>query len=172
MRLLAQGHAKAFDELFRRYSSSVLGYCTRLAGSRASGEDISQEVWLRVTSGARTWQPAAPVQAWILVIARHTSLNSLRSRRRQEELNDEITQNSELETISRESVEDILIKKHDRAAALKAIEALPEMQRSALVMWLVEELSYEELAKELDLTVSAVKSLLFRARRTLEEILR
>lgn len=171
MGLIAKGSAPAFEELFVRYGSKVLGYCTRMVSDRATGEDLAQDVWIKVTKAAPDWRPEASLSAWLLTIARHTSLNYLRGQNRLQALpeNDEDIKVEVSQDLGRQSVEDLLIASENRTRVARALDLLTDMQRSAILMWLREEMSYEDIARELNLSTAAVKSLLFRARTDLEK---
>ena len=167
--MLARGSAPAFDELFRRHGGRVLGYCSRLAGERAAGEDIAQEVWIRVVRTASDWRPGN-LLSWLLTIARNLALNHLRAQRRlditdQQETFDDLVPQPD-------SVEKLLLQFENRQLVLKAIDDLSDQKRSALLMWLNEDLSYEQIASELGTSVNNAKSLIFRAKQELESQLR
>ena len=168
MAMIAQGSSPAFTELFRRHGGRVLGYCARLTADQAAGEDLAQEVWIRVAKAAPDWTPraGASLRAWLLTIARNLSLNFLRDRKRisLENDGDEIPSGAE-------SSEELMIRTEDRNALAKAIDSLSDLKRVAITMSLVEERSHQDIASELSMSVPAVKSLLFRARADLEKLL-
>ncbi len=171
MRKLGLGSSAAFDELFKRHGGRVLGYCARIVGDKALGEDIAQEVWIRVAKAAPDYRPSpgASLRSWLLTISRNLALNDLRKRKRLVDWPEEGDAKAEASLdLERESVEQILIRETDRARVAKAIDGLEDAKRTALMLWMNEEMSHEEIAKELGSSAAAVKSLLFRARRDLE----
>ena len=169
MKAIAKGNAKAFRELFSRYSSLVLGYSRRMVKDQGLAEDVSQEVWMRVVRAASTYQDKNVFRAWLLNIVRNTSLNLLRSRSHFEF---KAEYDEKDIGFSRDEIETFFSRNQELKKVKALIEALPDQQRLALVIWLSEDVSYEDLARELDTSVSAVKSLLFRARTTLEQQMR
>lgn len=173
MALIANGNRPAFEEVFRRYGSAVLGYSSRLLGGRSAGEDISQEVWIRTVKHSGDYRPRAGLKAWLFTIARNLALNHLRSQRKLTLLGEtsaeELSQSLGAESLTAEGVEDILARSNDRKEILALLDALPAPQRLALVIWMSDDMSYEEIAQELRTTIPAVKSLLHRARTALEK---
>lgn len=89
---------------------------------------------------------------------------------RESEFNDAIE--SETPDLERESVEEVLMRGQTVAELKAKIDELPESQRVVLTIWMSGEASYDEMARELGITVSSVKSLLFRAKQSLEKELR
>jgi RNA polymerase sigma-70 factor (ECF subfamily) len=169
MKAIARGNAPAFRELFLRHSSLVMGYGRRMVKDLALAEDVSQESWMKVVRAAPSYEDKGVFRAWLLSIVRRTALNLLRSRSRFEFITEP---SAETENTPRENFEKIFSQQQELEHVKQLIEALPDQQRVALVIWLSEDMSYEDIAAELGLSVAAVKSLLFRARRTLEQQLR
>lgn len=163
MKLIAQGQAKAFRELFTRHGSLVLGYSRRMVRELSLAEDISQDVWMKVVRGAEGYRDQGSFRSWLLKIVRNTALNQLRDR----DHFSEMTETENLPAVDLHEFEAVFDQQQDLNLVKKIIDELPDTQRAALVMWLTENLSYEELAEELNTTVAAIKSLLFRARQHL-----
>jgi RNA polymerase sigma-70 factor, ECF subfamily len=165
MQEIALGKNKAFVTLFERHSGKVLGYAMRLmGGDRARAEDISQMVWMKIIKAAPAYKSTSNFSAWLLTIVRHTSFNEMRGskRRAEEPLSKEV-----IEAVTVDSIEQELVKTSDTDELKKRIDGLPEMQRLVLVAFMTEGLSYDDIASQLDISVSSVKSLLFRARQNL-----
>lgn len=172
MSLVALGDRTALSLLFDRHADSILGYACRLMGSQELAEDISQEVWLKVVRAASSYSGQGNFRAWIKTVTRNTSFNAIKKNQRLQPVEDVETKvDSEGEGQYRKTLEeDYLVKaKLDRVKA--AIDELPEMQRLALVTLMYEDVSYEQIAEQLGVSLSSVKSLLFRARKTLVESL-
>jgi RNA polymerase sigma-70 factor (ECF subfamily) len=132
---------------------------------------LAQEVFLRVYRSRRTYEPTAKFTTWLFRIATHLALNNLRdgkNERAQERLDDDssdlpVRQVSD----SRPTVEQDLVYQARLAEIRRAIAMLPEKQRAAVLMHKYEEMEYSQIAKVLNCSESAVKSLLFRAYETL-----
>ena len=170
MRLVAQGDTVAFEKLIERHQSLVVGTVARMLGSNSDVEDIAQQVFIRVWKSASRYVPRAKFTTWLLKITRNLVFNELRRAKRrahaplQPEANVEEMQ---LKDESNPSPDASLLELELQEAIEKAIGELPETQRMALVLRRYEEFSYEQIADILNLSVPAVKSVLFRARTEL-----
>lgn len=171
MQEIAQGNQKSFHLLFQRYSKPVLGYCARLLGDRHQAEDVSQNVWIKVVRYASHYEHKGSLISWLLTIARNSSLNHIRAKERFQNATEGMEEMYTEAELSKESIEDALAKSVDLAELKTKIDALPETQRVVLVLWMSEDLSYEDIAGEVGVSVSSVKSLLFRARQSLQDSL-
>ncbi len=172
MRLVGRGDTAAFEELVQRHQTLVLGTVSRMLGSNSDVEDIAQQVFLRVWKSAGRYVARAKFTTWLLKITRNLVFNELRRARRRTHL--PIQPDPEAEEIplpdDKVSAPDAAALEKELAAAIdRAIAALPETQRMALVLRRYEELSYEEIGAVLGLSVPAVKSVLFRARTELRQ---
>jgi RNA polymerase sigma-70 factor (ECF subfamily) len=170
MRLVARGDTAAFEELIERHQTLVLGTVARMLGSNSDVEDVGQQVFLRVWRSAGRYVPRAKFTTWLLKIARNLVFNELRRAKRHAHVpiqTDPGTEEIPLKDTAGQSPDTSLLEVELQEAIEKAIGELPETQRMALVLRRYEELSYEQIAEILDLSVPAVKSVLFRARTEL-----
>lgn len=165
MQGIASGNEKAFASLFRRHSSKVLGYGVKLIGSKSLGEDISQDVWIKVVKMAPSYQPSKNFTAWILTITRNACFDYMRSQKNLVSFDEQ--RGESLADVSKDSVIEILSGADEISMVQAAIATLPDSQRKVLVLWMSEDLSYDEISLQLGTSVSSVKSMLFRARETL-----
>lgn len=174
MKRLAEGHQEAFHEIYRRYSAHVLGYCRRILHDHSVSDEISQEVWIKVVRAAASYRSEGTLKSWLLTVTRRTALNYLRDSRAGMEVATEDVEDSTSgrEELRRTDFEDRIFARAAVEEIRRRIDELPANQRLALTLWLTEDLSYQEIAQEMDLTESAVKSLIHRARATLEQDLR
>src|SRR6266705_146863 len=175
MQLVGRGDTVAFEELVERHQALVAGTVARMLGSNSDVEDIAQQVFIRVWKSARRYVPRAKFTTWLLKITRNLVFNEMRRAKRHPHMPVQIEpQRGEipLKDETTASPDATLLQAELQGAIENAITVLPEAQRMALVLRRYEELSYEEIADVLDLSVPAVKSLLFRARTELRERLR
>ena len=118
-----------------------------------------------------TYEPTAKFTTWLFRIATHLALNSLRDGK-YERLQDSLDADPDEMPVrqlsdSRPSVEQFMVYEAKLDEVRKAVAALPERQRAAVLMHKYEDLEYSQIAKALSCSESAVKSLLFRAYETL-----
>jgi len=170
MRLVARGDTRAFEELIERHQALVAGTAARMLGSNSDVEDIAQQVFIRVWKSARRYVPRAKFTTWLLKITRNLVFNELRRAKRRAQV--PLQAEPDLEEIplkdeTNPAPDASLLEDELQRAIEEAIMQLPESQRMALVLRRYEQLSYEQIAEVLDLSVPAVKSVLFRARTEL-----
>ncbi len=165
---IAQGNQSAFRELYRRYSAHVLGYSRRMMRNPSTADEVSQECWIKIVRAAATYRAEGSVKSWLYTVVRRTALNFMRDQLPRETLTD--SENAPEATT--QEFEASVLARAEISKVRAALADLPDNQRLALTMWLTEELSYEEIARELNLSEGAVKQLLFRARQTLAERIR
>jgi RNA polymerase sigma-70 factor, ECF subfamily len=175
MRSVAAGDTTAFEQLIERHQALVAGTVARMLGSNSDVEDIAQQVFIRVWKSAGRYVARAKFTTWLLKITRNLVFNEMRRAKRHPHVPVQIEPEADEIPLRDEqtATPDVTLLESELQAAIeKAIGLLPETQRMALVLRRYEELSYEEIADVLDLSVPAVKSLLFRARTELRERLK
>ena len=175
MRLVGHGDTAAFEELIERHQSLVLGTVARMLGSNSDVEDIAQQVFIRVWKSAGRYVARAKFTTWLLKITRNLVFNELRRTKRHTQVSLQTEPGAEempLRDEAAQSPDLSLLEAELREAIEKAVTQLPETQRMALILRRYQEMSYEEIAEILDLSVPAVKSVLFRARTELRARLR
>ena len=174
MALVSGGDAGAFEQLVERHQRLVIGTVSRMLGNHSDAEDIAQQVFVRVWKSAKRYVPRAKFTTWLLKITRNLVFNELRRRSRHAQVSLQSEAEEEERPIRDEHAiapDASLLEQELQKAIDAAIARLPETQRMAVILRRYEELSYEEIAETLDQSVSAVKSLLFRARTELRESL-
>ena len=167
------GDSESFGLLLRRYRTPLVNFLYRMVRDTATAEDLAQEVFLRVYRARKQYAPSAKFTTWMFRIATNLALNSIRDNRHHQmetsidaPVGDE--DSAPMELPSRELRIDEHMVERDRCDVIrKAISSLPEKQRVAVLLHKYEEMDYGEIAKILDCSESALKSLLFRAYETL-----
>lgn len=165
------GDGISFGVLLEKHRSSVIHFVYRMVQEQAIAEELTQEVFLRVYRSRASYAPTAKFKTWLFRIASHLALNWLRDEKyeRGQERLDDVTGDFPGRQISdhRPTVEQELLYRVRVDEIRRAIAALPESQRAALLLHKYEEMEYTQIAKVLGCSVSAVKSLLYRAYETL-----
>jgi len=172
--------AGAFRELFEIHQKPIINFCFRFCQNRALAEDLAQEVFLRVYRGARGYRPDARFSTWLYRIAVNVCLNETRKiqYRVQVESIDRPKFKDEDDTPRQMSDEgqpdagDMVVSKQRDEAIARALTRLPEQQRMALVLRMYHEFAYDEIAVQMSCSEGKVKTLIFRARQTLKELLK
>ena len=169
---VAAGDDGAFDYLVEKYRRSMISFMYRMTHNQAVAEELAQEVFLRVYRARKQYSPSAKFTTWFFRIATNLALNSVRDnryRKREVPLDAPAEEDAPpFELPTREMRIDEHMAERDRAEFIRrAVAALPEKQRAAVLLHKYEEMDYGEIAKILDCSESALKSLLFRAYETL-----
>jgi RNA polymerase sigma-70 factor (ECF subfamily) len=171
---VGEGDHAAFRQLVERHQNAVIGTVAKMLGNASESEDIAQQVFLRIWRHAKRYRPDAKFTTYLFTITRNLVYNETRRRSRKKEVSsDEREENSNLtvEASPDRQPDAEMLQAELQRKVDEAIASLPETQRMAVVLRRYEQLSYEEIAVVLKLSVSAVKSLLFRARTSLREAL-
>ena len=172
---VAEGDDYAFQILVNRHQASVLNMIYRFMGDRSKSEDLAQETFLQVWRAAKSYQHKSKFTTWLYRICVNLCLNEIKSARRKKWLqffqNAPDSKHPENETLLDESPnpEDRLLARERNQQITNALQSLPENQRIALILKRYDDLSYEEISRILHCSVSAVDSLLVRAKRTLQK---
>ena len=174
-----QGDGAAFTTLVEKYKQPVLNLAYRTLRDATEAEDLAQNVFVQVYKSAGRYQPAAKFSTWLFTIARNLCLNEIRRRSRHPADSLDQTRDGtddqplhQIEDRRETSPPDQLLRGELESKVDEALAALPENQRTALLLCRQEELSYEEIARVLDCSLSATKSLIHPARETLKQKLK
>ena len=158
---------KIFEELVGQYQSMVTNLCFNLTGSREDAEDQAQEVFIKVWEKADRFRGDSSLQTWIYRIAINAGLNYTRKMKFKNlihSLESLVEPGSDSDNVQKK-MENAEQQNHLRIA----IQSLPENQRIALTLRTYKEHSYEEIGEIMDVSVSSVESLLFRAKKNLKK---
>ena len=183
--LIAQtlaGHSAAFDELVRRYHRQAVAVAYRLLGSSADAADVSQDAFLRAYRSLGTLKDRRRFGPWLMRIVSNLSLNARRDRKRGpagppvslDEVGDKVgsMRSPDGEIVLQGFMPaDNPVSAELRAAIRRAIDALPEKQRLALILFSIEGMPQKEVAAILDCSIELVKWNVFQARKKLREAL-
>lgn len=175
VRRFKSGNKEVFSILVEKYKKPVLNLIYRFTGSTNDSEDLAQEVFLRAYKGLDKFQEKAKFFTWLYRITMNLSF---RFRKRAgkfvfqsiDQKEEEGDYEAQMMSYGSENpVEDIIQRKETQMMVQKAVLELSPEQRSVLILYRYHNLSYEEIASVLEISVSAVKSRLHRARETLKE---
>ena len=162
--LVAKGNERAFTEVLKRHQDAVYGFALRMLNHPQEAEDVTQEAFLRFFKTAARFRQQASLRTYLIRITKNICIDTFRKKR--PELIDELPETPDTDTplallegeLTRKSVEE-------------AVANLPVNQRTAILLRHVEQMSYSQIAKVMEVSVGAVESLLFRARKVLKQTL-
>ena len=155
--------ADAFGELVTRYQTGVFNVCYRILHNRVDAEDLAQETFMRAYDRLHTFDIEREFGPWIRRVAANLCLNHLQSRKVTVELDDE------RDADKSQGLEKQVEVKERGEQIRSAIASLPAHYRVVVELRHYQDMPYAEIASELKIPLSDVKSHLFRARKILAE---
>jgi RNA polymerase sigma-70 factor (ECF subfamily) len=173
------GDTAAFEELVEKYKQPVLNLVYRTLRDATEAEDLAQNVFVQVFKSADRYRVEARFSTWLFTIARNLCLNEIRRRSRHPAESLDAAENPEDDSTGRQfedrkssSAPDLLLRDELTSKVESALATLPENQRTAILLFKEKDMSYEEISKILDCSLSATKSLIHRGRETLKQKLK
>ena len=163
------GDKDAFANLVEQYQKPVYSVCYRMLGTPTAAEDAAQEAFIRAYQALDRYDPTRSFATWLLSIASNYSIDQLRKKK--------VT----ILSIDNEkhawlappdpgpNPEKAALEKEKQALVQTILGELSDIDRAAVVLQFWHDYSYEEIAETLDISSSAVKSRLFRARKMMAE---
>ncbi len=173
---LKQGNENAFRRLVENYQKLVVNTCYGMVRNREDAEDIAQDVFVEVYRNVDSFRADAKLSTWLYRIAVNRSLNHIRDNKKhkwfqsvESEVEAKNRQLLQLESSKVDQPEYDLENKQRAIILHGAINSLPENQKVAFTLSKYEELSYQEISEVMEMSVSSVESLLFRAKKNLQK---
>jgi RNA polymerase sigma factor, sigma-70 family len=161
------GNTESFSQLVTRYKKLVYSVVGRFTRDTEEAEDMSQEVLIKIYKSLGKYNPEFKFSTWTVKVATNICLDFVRKKKVNsisiDEYDSEITDDS--------TPEDMLLKKEKVLFVRNAIDSLPEIYRTPIVLYHHKGMSYKEIAVALGKPISIVKNRIFRARITLKESL-
>ena len=174
-----QGDTAAFEELVDKYKQPVINLIYRTLRDSTEAEDLAQNVFVQVFKSADRYRVEAKFSTWLFTITRTLCLNEIRRRSRHPAESLDAAENPDDDSAGRQfedrkntSAPDLLLRDELTHKVEEALESLPENQRTAILLFKEKDMSYEEISKILDCSLSATKSLIHRGRETLKQKLK
>lgn len=175
-----KGDPGALHQLVRKHQDRAYGYAFRLTRNQEEAGDIVAEAFVRVHNAVRNFKGNSAFTTWLYRIITNCYLDHRKKERTRQSLSLDTPLSGALggEEEGTREIEDTTympdrdVESQQRGILIdKALRRLPDFQRAMIVMYHMEELSYEEIAESLDLPLGTVKSRLNRARVSLRELL-
>lgn len=171
MQRLQSGDFASFEELYMKYRKPIYSYFFAKTSSVEEAEELLQDTFMKVLDKKHSFRFESKFSTWLWTLSRNLFIDKYRSDY-QHQGNFEV-QDSENESIVEnldsglDSAEEMLIKKAEEAGLKKCIDELSDNQKESLLLKIYSDLSYDEISKNLGLTVSSIKSLLVRSKEKL-----
>ena len=170
-----KGDAAAFSELVNRYERRIFRLAKRITQNDEDAEDVLQEAFLKAYQNLESFQGNSKFYTWLVRISVNEALMKLRKRKTDKTVPLDEPMDTGEETVQREiavwegNPEDRYSQEELHGILEEAIDSLKPVYRTVFVLRDVEEMSTEETAEALNLSIPAVKSRLLRARLQLRE---
>jgi RNA polymerase sigma-70 factor, ECF subfamily len=158
-----RGESEAYGEIVTRHQTSVFNVCYRILHNHSDAEDLAQETFMRAYNRLNTFDIEREFAPWIRRVAANLCLNFLGSQKTLTELDDERDEDK-----TQSPNQQVEVKERNEQIR-NALASLPSNYRVVVEMRHYQEMSYDEIADELKIPLSDVKSHLFRARKLLAE---
>jgi RNA polymerase sigma-70 factor (ECF subfamily) len=176
VRRAQRGERGAFDLLVLRYQHKVIKLVARLLRDPAEAEDVAQEAFVKAYRALASFRGDSAFYTWLYRIAVNTARNAMASRQRRPlDYEAELTEGEQTTVEARmrhtDTPEATVLSEEIRETVNRAVAALPEDLRTAIILREVEGLSYEEIAAAMDCPVGTVRSRIFRAREAIDRSL-
>ncbi|MEJ2447293.1 MAG: sigma-70 family RNA polymerase sigma factor [Anaerolineales bacterium] len=163
------GDKEAFSRLVEKYQKPVFSVCYRMLGTSTAAEDAAQEAFIRAYQALDRYDPERSFATWLLSIASNYSIDQIRKRKVTILSMDSEKYGWMVPPDPGPSPERATLDREKQALVQSLLAELSDTDRAAVILQFWHDCSYEEIAETLDLSLSAVKSRLFRARRLLAE---
>ena len=162
MERFQRGDNQAMEVLFDRHASGVHAFMGRMVQDRALADDLLQTTFLSVVRSADRFAPGSKLVPWLLTIAGNAARDTLRKKRQQREVLVDDREGTEEPSVSPE-----MSDPGQRRRIEAAFAQLPEQQREAVILHKLEGLSFEQIARMLDISETAAR---IRAHRGYERL--
>ncbi|MDF2436868.1 MAG: polymerase, sigma-24 subunit, subfamily [Bacteroidota bacterium] len=168
------GQLPSFSEIYETYKDKVFNTVISYLQNQEDAEEVTQDVFVEVHRSLQSFEGKSSVGTWIYKISINKSLDFIRSKNRKKRFAFITNLFDEKGDVKHEQTDfnhpGIKLENKENAALLfKTINELPENQRTAFILAKVEGLSYSEISQVMDLSNSAVESLLVRAKQNLQK---
>lgn len=177
-RAVDNGDQKAYAELMSRYKDSIYYMLLKMVNNRDDAEDLTIEAFGKAFRNIRQYTPDYAFSTWLFKIATNNCIDFIRKKRKMMLSIDRGFENEEGQDISLEvksdgpAPDDVMMKKQKVMMMKDVVEKLKPRYRRLVELRYYQELSYEEIAEELNLPLGTVKAQLFRAREFLYQIMK
>jgi len=160
------GQTEAFSVLVERYRQKVFQTCMGFLHNADDAEDLTQDIFIKAWYALKSFDGKSAFATWLYRIAINRSINQVRKNKLRAfaGLNDEVTQSKDTE----ETAEENLARREQKKQIKQAISKLKVKQKKAFILFYYQELSMNEVADVLKMTPKAAESLVFRARKNLQ----
>lgn len=165
-----EGDREAFSFLIARYEKQIYSLAYRLTNNREEAQDLGQEAFLKIYQSLDHYQPGRSFFSWMYKVASNQCYSILRKRKDQETPLEEVMGFVADKETTDQLPEEVLLEEEEKETLNQALTLLPDKYRLTLILRYMEEMTYQEIADTLDISLSAVESRIHRAKKKLHDI--
>jgi len=168
-----EGDSYSFDLLVKKYQKKIYFLAYRMVRNHDAADDVAQETFINAYSSIKSFKLGYSFYTWLYRICMNLSINYLKRQKfviSESQFEEEVSP-LEKETESEDPLS-LLVQKEQERKIEQAIDSLPPKYKTVFVLRVYEDLSYEEIAQALNISLGTVMSRLFRARERLQELLK
>jgi RNA polymerase sigma-70 factor, ECF subfamily len=173
---IQQCDRKSFQILVETYQRMVVNTCLGIVHNQADAEDLAQDVFLEIFRTAENFRGDSKISTWLYRIATNRSLNLIRNNKRKrffQSIEETFTggrnRTREISENRGDQPDQNIVDQQRSDLLHRAIDRLPEKQRIAFTLNKYEELSYQQIAEIMEMSLASVESLIHRAKKNLQE---
>ncbi len=167
------GDQSAWDQVVRLHWRKVFNVAYKFVGKHDEAEDLTQDIFLKLFRSLATFDRRANFQTWLISVSRNLCIDHYRSVRKERETVSRDLDAGDVPAVSKDAGPYAMLEHNDRRALLRrALDELPSTLRAAVLLRDIRELSYQEIADQLDLPEGTVKSRINRGRLELARQIR
>jgi RNA polymerase sigma-70 factor, ECF subfamily len=162
---IAAGDERAFEEIVARHQNKIINMIYRNINSFSDAQELAQDIFVKVWNRAKTFRGESKFSTWLYRITINAVINHTKKKKPLVEIKKDIISPAGLQP-------DSIMSGNNRSELIKsAVDSLPITQKTAFILSKHENHSYEEISDIMGISISAVESLLFRAKKNLKEFL-
>ena len=162
------GDQHAWEQIVRLHWRKVFNVAYKFVGKHDEAEDLTQDIFLKIFKSLSTFDRRANFQTWLISVGRNLCIDHYRSVRKERETIDRDVDPGDLMPVSVEVSPYAALEARDRVSMLReAMTSVPDTLRTAVLLRDIQELTYQEIADQLELPEGTVKSRINRGRTEL-----
>lgn len=167
VQLVLDGDREAFSVLISRYERQIYGLAYRLTNNKHEAQDLGQEAFIKIYQSLAKYDPERPFFSWMYKVASNQCYSLLRKKRDAETPLESVIEFMPDDNLEETSPELFVLKKENQDNVRSALASLPEKYRLALILRFMEDMSYQDIADTMDISLSAVESRIHRGKKLL-----
>ncbi len=165
VRAIQEGDVLAYEQLVVRYERRLLAFAYRIVGSHEASQEVVQDTLLAVYKTIDRIDTARKFSSYVYEITKHTAISYLRKQHHTMTLDESISIDGE------RAMYENLGRSETQAEIRRSVQSLPQKYRDVIELYYFDELSYEEIAKKLEVPINTIRTHLSRAKDALAKLL-